>query len=66
MGLLSKLFAKLKPYVVEITCPNCGFPNLTKIPRGIKVVDFVKEGKCKCENCSIVFYPKEYKTKWLK
>lgn len=61
MGVLKKYFK----YEINLTCPNCGCPNKTQIPRGTKVVEFVKEGKCKCDNCGVVFYPKEYSTKWL-
>lgn len=65
MSILSKISSKFS-YIVNIICPNCGCPNEQKISKGIKVQDFVSSGKCKCDNCGIVFFPKEYQTKWLK
>ena len=58
MGILNK-FGGYKAYV---KCPNCGYGSEVKIPKGISVADFIKGGKCKCDNCQVVFYPEEYTT----
>lgn len=54
-----KKFGKYKAYV---KCPNCGAPTEIRIPKGTSVADFVKGGKCNCDSCCCIFYPKEYTT----
>ena len=61
MTLLEKL-KRRGSYIAAVKCPNCGFGSSVKVPRGISVADFVRGGKCKCDNCSVVFYPDEYST----
>ena len=58
MGILNK-FGGYKAYV---KCPNCGYGSEVKIPKGVSVADFIKGGKCKCDNCQVVFFPDEYTT----
>ena len=49
-------------YKIFITCPNCGFGSEARVPKGLSVTEFVKDGQCKCDDCGVVFYPKEYTT----
>ena len=56
------LFNKYGTYKAFCKCPNCGFGTEVKIPKGTSVADFIKGGKCKCDNCQVVFYPEEYTT----
>jgi hypothetical protein len=57
------LFEKLsKKYTIAAKCPNCGFGTKIRIPKGTSVADFVKGGKCKCDECSVMFIPEEYTT----
>ena len=57
---------KFGKYIVRMKCSNCGFLSEAKIPRGISVDEFVKDGKFKCDNCGVITSPEEYETKWLK
>ena len=61
MSLLEN-FKKIGGYKISVKCPNCGFGSMVKVPKGTSVTDFVKGGKCKCDNCAVVFYPEEYTT----
>ena len=63
MGKLKEMFGR--GYKAFMTCPNCGFNSEIKIPKGVSVADFVKGGKCRCDNCNVVFYPAEYTTEYF-
>jgi len=49
-------------YKAYIICKNCGFNSEIRVPKGTSVADFVKGGKCSCDNCHVVGYPSEYTT----
>ena len=49
-------------YKVFCKCPNCGFGTEIKIEKGVSVAEHIKGGKCKCDNCLVVFFPEEYTT----
>jgi len=57
-----KFFKKFGYYKILVKCPNCGFGSEVKVPKGISVPDFIKGGKCKCDNCFVTFFPEEYTT----
>jgi len=59
------LFSKFGNYKAFVKCPNCGFGSEIKVPKGSSVTDFVKGGKCKCDNCQVVFFPEEYTTEYF-
>jgi len=61
MGIL-KNFKNFGTYKAFCKCPNCGYGSEIKITKGISVADFVKDGKCLCDNCRVVFFPDEYTT----
>jgi len=61
MGILTKL-KKLGTYKALVKCPNCNFNSGIKVSKGVSVADFVKGGKCTCDNCQVVFFPTEYTT----
>lgn len=63
MGLFDKFMKG--HYKALIKCSNCGFMGEVKVPKGISIPDFVKEGKCICDNCKVVFYPREYTTEYF-
>ena len=60
MGLLNNL--RKGSYKIFIKCSNCGFRSEVKVPGGVSVADFVKGGKCLCDNCKVVGFPEEYTT----
>ena len=63
MGLLDRFKKNLKGnYKAYVKCPNCNFNSEVEVPKGMSVPDFVKGGKCVCDNCGIVFFPNEYTT----
>jgi len=53
---------KFGGYKVLVKCPNCGFDSEITVTKGISVQDFVNGGKCKCDNCQVVFFPEDYTT----
>jgi len=59
---LFKRFKKFGSYRAFVKCPNCNFGSEIKIPKGVSVADFVKGGRCECENCGVVSFPSEYTT----
>lgn len=54
-----------KTYKAFMKCPNCNFGSEVKINKGTSVAQFVKGGKCSCDQCGCVFYPKEYTTDYF-
>ena len=56
---------KFGKYKAKVLCSNCNFASEIKVPKGISVVDFIKEGSCKCDNCGVVGYPEEYTTEYF-
>ena len=62
MSLLSQLKNR-NNYIVYVNCINCGARGEIKVPKGISVSEYVKQGRCKCETCGVIFHPNEYSTK---
>lgn len=60
-----RLFKTFFGYEAKLKCENCGFMGNVKIPKGISVKEFIREGHFHCSNCGCVSTPKEYKTRWL-
>ena len=56
---------KFGGYKALVKCPNCGFDSEVTVPKGVSVQNFVDGGKCKCDNCQVVFYPDEYTTEYF-
>ena len=66
MGInLLKNLKNYGSYKILVKCKNCGFKSEAKVPKGISVTDFVKDGKCKCDNCKVVSFPEEYTTEYF-
>ena len=56
---------KLGKYKAKVLCSNCNFASEIRVPKGISVADFVRDGKCTCDNCGVVNYPEEYTTEYF-
>ena len=56
------MLKKFGTYRASVKCPNCNFNSEIKIPKGTSVAEHIKGGKCKCDNCQVVFFPEEYTT----
>lgn len=61
------LMDRFKPYyMITVVCENCGKKCDVKVKKGTTVINAIKEGEIKCDNCYCNLYPSEYQTQWLK
>ncbi len=44
-------------YKILLECPNCKCKQKIKIPKGLKVIDYLKNVTCTCGYCNVEFEP---------